>query len=327
VILAATRDGVTVATPDGPAGWTVVDGLPGEDVRCVAIGSGPRHDLYVGTQGHGIFRSDDRGRSWRPSGLDGRTVKVIAVSPSEAGTLYAGLKPPALAVSRDGGATWDELPAFASMRRWFWRQPAERPHTPYVSALAVSPSDPAVILAGIEAATVLRSPDAGRTWTRHWRGVALDCHAIRFHETDGSRAYVGSGTGASLSLDGGRTWKRHLDGLDRRYGWSVAVDPQDRARWYLCAAPVRTAHSADARAALFRSEGGGSWNRLTGGLPESFPTLVQLAADAATGELYAAQRSGEVWRSGDRGASWERQALTFESVRALAVETVHRDGT
>jgi photosystem II stability/assembly factor-like uncharacterized protein len=204
------------------------------------------------------------------------------------------------------------------MRRWFWRQPAEKPHTPYVSALAVSPSDPAVILAGIEAATVLRSPDAGRTWTRHWRGVALDCHAIRFHPADGSRAYVGSGTGASLSLNGGRTWRRHLDGLDHRYGWSIAVDPQDPDRWYLCAAPVRTAHSADARATLFRSEDGGPWHRLARGLPESFPTLVQLATDIGNGDVYAAQRSGEVWRSSDHGESWNREDLTFTSVRALA---------
>ncbi len=197
--------------------------------------------------------------------------------------------------------------------------PPRRPHTSYVQALAVAPSDPAVILAGIEAATVLRSADGGRTWTRNGRGVALDCHALCFHATDRVRAYVGAGTGASLSTDGGRTWRRVLDGLDRRYGWSVAADPSDPRRWYLCAAPMRSAHTADGRAALFLADGGDPWRRPSGGLTESFPTLAHLAADPVTGGVYAAQRSGEVWCSRDRGESWNRHEATFASVRAFTV--------
>ena len=308
-----------MAAPDQVGAWSTVDGLIGEDVRCLAVAATDPPILYAGAQCRGVFRSDDRGRSWREAGLHGRIVKSLAVSPAEPGTLYAGLKPAAFAVSRDGGGTWAELESFARMRRWFWWQPAEKPHAPYVQALAVSPSDPAVILAGIEAATVLRSADGGRTWTRHWRGVALDCHSLCFHATDGSRAYVGSGTGASLSLDGGRTWARVLDGLDRRYGWSVAADPNDADRWYLCAAPMRSAHTANARAALFSADKGGPSRRLSAGLPESFPTLVHLATDPVTGDVYAAQRSGEVWRSRDRGDSWARHEATFASVRAFAV--------
>src|SRR5262249_9655624 len=144
--------------------WDVEFLLGDQDVRCLA--SDPLHSTvaYAGTQGRGVLRSADGGKTWRPAGLDGRIVKSLAVSRTEPGVVYAGTKPALVFRSRDGGKTWTELDAFRKIRsRWLWISPAEKPFTAYVQALAVSPNEPGIVLAGIEAGAVVRSSDDGQT--------------------------------------------------------------------------------------------------------------------------------------------------------------------
>jgi hypothetical protein len=227
-LVAATRSGIAVADEAEP--WRIEKTLEGEDVRSLVVAS-PACRLFAGTQGNGVFRSEDTGATWSRAGLAGEIVKALAVGPD--GAVYAGTKPPALFVSRDAGERWLELEGFRAMRRWYWGQPAQRPHTPYVQALAVSPIRAGTILAGIEAFRVLRSDDGGQSWIRLRRGVSIDCHDLTFHPADGDRVYEGAGLGASTSSDAGRTWTRAAAGLDRRYVMSLAVDPADPNRWYV----------------------------------------------------------------------------------------------
>jgi photosystem II stability/assembly factor-like uncharacterized protein len=271
--------------------------------------------MYAGTQGRGVFRSDDGGATWSPSGLERAIVKALAVGSD--GAVYAGTKPPGLHVSYDAGETWSELEAFRAVRRWYWRQPAEKPHTPYVQALAVSPAD-GTILAGIEAFRILRSEDGGRTWVRLRRGVCLDCHDLAFHPLRGEHVYEGAGLGASWSRDGGRTWSRATAGLDRRYILSVAADAADPELWYAGAARIRAAHTANSRACLFRWAGT-RWEKLAGGLPDELEHLPTALVSPQPGVVYAGLRDGTVWRSADRGDSWARLAVAFDGLRRLAV--------
>jgi len=146
--------------------------MAGQDVRCLAID--PQHPalVYAGTQGNGVLRSDDGGKTWRAAGPAGRIVKSLAVSRTKPGVVYAGTKPALVFVSRDGGQTWEELAGFRRIfSRRFWLSPAEKPFTAYVQALALSPMEPGVAPAGIEAGAVVRSSDGGRTWSGHRRGA------------------------------------------------------------------------------------------------------------------------------------------------------------
>jgi photosystem II stability/assembly factor-like uncharacterized protein len=247
-------------------------------------------------------------------------VKALAVSGVASGLVYAGTKPPRLFRSADAGESWDECPAFARMRRWWWWQPAETPHTPYVSTLAASPTDAGVIVAGIEAAKLLRSSDGGATWTHIGRGVAADAHELAFHPRDGRHVYLAAGFGASLSTDGGATWAKLRSGLDRRYGFCLVPDPDDPGSAYLGAAPMRTAHTSNARACLFKL-GGGSWTKLQGGLPRE---LAQLPYAIATSPLepqtvYAGLGDGMIWHSQDRGGAWTVLPVDLAGVRRLAI--------
>jgi photosystem II stability/assembly factor-like uncharacterized protein len=313
-LVAATRRGIAVAeqAAAGRVDRTTLD----EDVRSLAADPSRPGRVYAGTQGRGVFRSDDGGETWSPAGLQRRLVKALAVGPD--GAVLAGTKPPAVFVSHDAGVNWHELESFRPLRRWYWWQPAEKPHTPYVQALAVSPAGEGTILAGIEAFRILRSADGGRTWMRLRRGVCLDCHDLAFHPVHGQHVYAGAGLGASWSRDGGLTWSRATVGLDRRYILSIAVDPHDPELWYAGAARMRTAHGVHSHACLFRWAAG-RWEKLGGGLPAELEHLPTALTSPLPGIVYAGLRDGTVWGSSDRGDTWARVPVAFDGLRRLVV--------
>jgi photosystem II stability/assembly factor-like uncharacterized protein len=189
VFVSTTWRGISRAERTGGS-WTVSSLLKEEATRSLA--SSKEGLILVGTQGNGVRRSDDAGVSWTPSGLDGMIVKSLAISPADPRVVYAGTKLPRIFKSENGGRDWGELAGFRQVRKWWWRQPAERPSVPYVSALAPAPADPDVIVAGIEAGAVLRTDDGGASWHGHLTGAVRDCHVLAFHR---SAPYVYEGGG------------------------------------------------------------------------------------------------------------------------------------
>lgn len=97
--LATTGNGLARASREADGEWSVEFLLSDENVRCLAADPAHLDAVYAGTQGSGVLRSSDRGRTWQPAGLDGQIVKGLAVSRAEPGAVYAGTKPPCLFVS------------------------------------------------------------------------------------------------------------------------------------------------------------------------------------------------------------------------------------
>src|SRR6266568_1224786 len=118
--ISTTGRGIARAALNADSAWSVEHLLAELDVRCLAVDPLNHAVVYAGTQGGGVLRSDDKGRTWRPAGLNGQIVKALAVSSTEPGIVYAGTKPTQVFVSRDGGLAWTELTAFRQARRWFW---------------------------------------------------------------------------------------------------------------------------------------------------------------------------------------------------------------
>jgi len=316
--LAGTEHGIARAAQTGEE-WVVQQTLAGRRVRCVAVDDGA---IYAGTHGDGVHRSDDGGLSWTPSGIPGAVVTALGVAPSEPGIVYAGTKPAGLFVSRDGGANWRELRAFRRIRgRWLWASPAERPYVAYVQAISVSPTDPRVLLAGIEAGAVVRSTDGGESWSGHRRRATRDCHGLTFHAHDGRFAYEAGGLGAAVSGDAGQTWTRPKTGLDRRYCWAVAADPAQPDLWYVSAAPgpIKAHRGHDAQAFIFRSHGGGPWQKLAGGLPQPLASMPYALVAPRPNELYAALANDEIWHSTNAGDTWTQLPLTLKHDRGAIV--------
>ncbi len=310
------------AERDGGGAWQTSVVFPELDVRCLAVGKAGGASVWAGTQGEGVWMSDDRGQTWRPCGLQGKVVKALAVSPHDPQHVFAGTKPALIYVSRDGGATWRELEGFRQIPwRWLWMSPAEPPFiTAYVHAISVSPTDPEVILAGIEYGALVRSEDGGKTWQGHRPGALRDCHGLTFHSRDGSWAYE-SGSGrrpGSVSRDGGQTWRQPGDKVDHTYGWACAADPDRPEIWYVSASTgPGDAHSWDhANAHIYRVTGATGWEKLAGGLPEPMdhlPTSLQ-TVPGFPGHIYAGLSNGDIWFSANHGEEWNRLDLNLKGI-------------
>jgi len=317
VFISTTSQGLMRVECRGNGQWHTELVLAGQSVQCLAADPLNSNIVYAGTRSSGVLKSEDRGETWQAAGLSGTVVKSLAVSPLEPGVIYAGTKPPGIFVSHNRGQDWTELDRFHKMRRWFWFTPAEA-GAPYVQALALSPTDPNVIVAGIEYGAVLRSADAGKTWQGHQRRALRDCHSLTFHAAKGSWVYEGggSGRGAAFSQDAGITWTQPK-GLDRHYGWACAADPVRPEVWYVSAAPLFVFPHFNkypighfdgyAHACIFRATGGAGWQKLGGGLPQplDYMPYALLTDSAAPGHLYAGLSNGDVWFSAHYGDSWQ----------------------
>ena len=116
------REGGVRRTRDGGREW-VDCGLPSPDVFSVAV-SPVDGAVYAGTEPSALFRSDDRGETWRE--LEGLLelpsrptwsfpprpwtshVRWIAPSPHDADVILVGIELGGLMRSTDGGETWQD---------------------------------------------------------------------------------------------------------------------------------------------------------------------------------------------------------------------------
>jgi photosystem II stability/assembly factor-like uncharacterized protein len=188
-----------------------------------------------------LFRSDDRGNSWKvvsgelSRGIDRNTLPVmgrvwpadavaknastsfygngttIAESPVVEGLLYVGTDDGLVHVSEDGGTTWRKIESFPGV-----------PAMTYVSRLEASRSRADVVYAAFDnhkkgdfKPYLLRSDDRGRTWT----SIAGDLpegevvYAVTEDGKEPGLLFAGCEFGAYFSLDGGGHWIKLKGGM------------------------------------------------------------------------------------------------------------------
>jgi photosystem II stability/assembly factor-like uncharacterized protein len=312
VFLSGFSQGVVRAAAGEEGEWLVQSTLADVDVSCLAEDALRPGVVYAGSREQGIFRSEDGGVEWKAIGMEGHIVKSLAVSPHDSRVIFAGTKPALIFRSEDGGRNWHELEGFRRIpNRWWWFSPADgRDYRAYVMQISVSPTEPDVLIAGVELGAVVRSEDGGETWSRHLSGTLRDCHSLKFHSKDGNWAYEAGGTGggAAYSQDGGRTWVKAKKGLEKSYGIVCAADGLKPEVWYVAVAPSPfNAFGEDPEIYLYRWDGGAGWTRIGWGEHPLKETPTALAVSGReSGHLYAGLKNGEVWRSPDYGENWDR---------------------
>ena len=174
------------------------------------------HPLLAGTH-LGLFRSDDRGQTWRllAPRVSGVNIRSL-VRDAETGALYAATREHGVIESRDEGGRWQSV-----MRGLPGRD---------VQALALDEGSPRILYAWVTRVGLFRREHAGGRWIRLSESAPrLDVASLAVHPTDAARLYVGTGRGVWLSEDGGRHWHFLPSGLPRRIG-AVAVVPGPPAR-------------------------------------------------------------------------------------------------
>jgi photosystem II stability/assembly factor-like uncharacterized protein len=318
--------GISHAVRTSNDGWQVAHRLENTQVHCLCLDPHQAGVIYAGTQDQGILRSDDGGVTWQPLGLSDQVIRALAVAPTQPGVIYAGTRPVRLFKSDDGGNRWGELREFQRVRGWWWFSPADKPYTAYVQAIALSPTDPNVVVVGIELGGVLLSADGGQTWSRHRRCALRDCHSMVFHVSAGNWVYEcgGSGGGVAVSQDAGMTWRKFKAGLDVHYGWTINADPENPQLIYasLAPGPFKAHVDGKAEAFIFRSRDGGAWEKLGGGLsqPLRYMPYALLIDPTAPGHVYAGLSNGDIWHTTDYGDHWEKLPFNLGGIhRALVM--------
>jgi hypothetical protein len=250
-------------TRDGGRSWEDC-GLPEPGVFSIAVSAGDAA-VYAGTEPSRLFRSDDRGESWRELetllDLPSRPswsfpprpwtshVRWIAPSPHDGDLLLVGIELGGLMRSTDGGATWQD------------HRPGAQPD---VHSLTWHPRerDRAYEAGGGGSAF---TEDAGETW----------------HAADDGR-------------DRNYTWSVAVDPDDPEL-WYVSAST----------GPFAAHGRGDPQARIYRRRPGEPWQALGGGLPEPIPAMPyalvaadgRLFAGLADGQIWASGDRGDSWRA------------------------------
>lgn len=243
--------------------WTVVGkpetGLPNGQTRCLLMDpTSPRGNrtLYVTCNGHGIYKSEDDGASWRAvnKGLPEPAVKHpcrIVMNPEDTEHLRVALggNPPSgsgIYQTRNGGENWTSVgqtilsgsPApFADLKD-FRADPSDFDTLYICQRQKYDRSlDPPVQFPG----GLFKSTDGGRTWEMIFEYHFTSCIAVS--PFDSNILYVGTtdhpyhdanwAEGVLKSTDGGKTWQQEVDGLTCWNISCISIDPRDASRLYI----------------------------------------------------------------------------------------------
>ena len=263
------------------------------------------------------------GLKWRNIGpfRGGRSVASTGI-PGDPNTYLMGTCGGGIWRTEDAGVSWKNI------SDGFF-------NTGSVGAIAVAPSDPNVVYAGMgehairgvmtsHGDGVYKSTDGGDTWEHLGLEDSRHIAEIRIHPTNPDLVYVavqGAGYGPSeergvyRSPDGGKTWKKILY-IDENTGAAdLSMDIHNprvlyAGMWDHRRLPWQV-RSGGPGSGIHRSvDGGETWTKLSKGLPADLGKVSVDVSPANPDVVYAnVEAEGEkagVYRSNDGGKSWKQ---------------------
>ncbi len=261
-----------------------------------------------------------RFRSIGPSVVGGR-VNGFAVDPNDRAKYFIAVASGGVWKTVNAGTTW--TPVFDNYGSFS------------IGAIALDQKDTSVLWVGTGEHNsqrsvgygdgVYKSEDGGRSFRKVGLDKSEHIGKIAIDPRDGKVVYVaaqgplwsaGGDRGLYKTTDGGKTWKAVLSFSEHTGVTDVVLDPSNPDIVYAASWQRRrhfyTLINGGPESALHKStDGGATWTRLRGGLPAGDLGRIGIAVSPvdpnvvyATVEA-AAQGSG-IFRSGDKGATWER---------------------
>ena len=261
--LMGTTGGGIWKTNDAGNTWNnISDAYFGGSIGAVAVAESDPSVIYVGTgsacirgntsAGHGLYKSDDGGKTWHTIGLpDAGQVGKIIVHPKNADLVYVAALGHAFGAneergvfrSKDGGKTWEHVLALSD--------------TTGAVSLTINPQNPREIYAGMWRAErkpwslisggdqggVYKTTDGGDTWKKLAGGLPTGLVgkvAVTVSPANPDRVWAimeaEPDGGVYRSDDGGHTWMRtNAENKLRQRAWyytHIMADPKDQNTVY-----------------------------------------------------------------------------------------------
>ena len=260
--------------------------------------------LYIATNGLGVWYSDDLGETLirmnsRMGMYSGNHIWALANDPSDPNTLLAGTNGGLFRLDR-ANKQWSHMPS-----------PMDERYK--ITALAFSPHNPDVMLAGTQFAAMYRSEDRGQTWRQLDLDIPEICSnknqsrftQIIFDPVDPRLAWAGVELDyVWRSTDGGVTWQKITKGIETEdiHGLSVS----NNGSRHLFAATDRGIHVSN--------DDGESWKKGTVNSPSEYMRAVVPRADQR-GVVFLTNGDGppgswgRLMRSRNNGKHWEQVEL------------------
>ena len=264
------------------------------------------------------------GLKWRligPAAASGR-VMSIAVNPHNKFEYYVGVASGGVWKTVNDGTTW--TPVF------------DKEGSYSIGWVTIDPNDSSVVWVGTGESNsqrsvsygdgIYRSDDGGKNWknlglkkSEHIGRVVVDPRdsKVVYVAAEGPLWGPGGDRGLYKTVDGGKSWKAVLTISENTGVADVALDPSNPdivyASSYQRRRHVFTMIDGGPESAIYKStDAGATWNTITSGLPTvdlgriglavspADPNVVYAAVEAADGK-------GGIFRSNDKGATWEKR--------------------
>lgn len=277
--------------------------------------------ILAGTR-RGVFRSDDRGTTWRESsaGLTMAHVRWLVSHPAMPGRVFTGTEPAGIFISEDGGRTWQSCPEVEAMRREYgW----SLPYSPEAGCVRGLTFHGRRGYAAVEDGCVLISNNAGETWQLatgsrgrpdhfpHPKHIHSDVHSIEVHPHNPDWAAAPTGGGFFMSFDGGQSWENRYPRCYSRAVWWDPTDPD-----HLILGP---ADGVDRLGRIEETHDRGlTWQTASAGLEIPWPAHMVERFAQVDDQLFAILSNGHLLTKPLSALEWETILPEISHVNAVA---------
>jgi photosystem II stability/assembly factor-like uncharacterized protein len=302
-LLAMLMLGSICAAGAGTRQWAVL-GPDGGDVRSLAFDPHDPNRIFLGTSTGVIFVSEDGGHRWarfaKLGSGDDYVLDHIAVDPHNSETIFVSAwsvqdqSAGEIFRSNNGGKDWEPLSAM---------------HGKSVRAMAVSASDPKVIVAGALDG-VYRSRDGGNVWEHISDTGIKNIESIAVDPKDASVVYAGTWHLAWKTSDGGAHWQHINKGMiDDSDVFSIIVSSANSSEVF-----------ASACSGIYKSTSGGDHFEKIQGIPFSARRTRVLKQDPSNPAVVYAGTTEGLWKSVDEGKTWKHMTTSEVVVNDVLID-------
>jgi photosystem II stability/assembly factor-like uncharacterized protein len=269
--------------------WAVL-GPDGGDVRSLAYDPHDPNRIFLGTSTGVIFVSEDGGHNWsrfaKLGSGDDYVLDHIAIDPKNPKTIFVS------AWSVQDQSAGDIFRTHNGGKEW---EPLSAMHGKSVRAMALSTSDPKIVVAGALDG-VYRSRDGGNHWEHISDAGVKNIESIAVDPKDPNVVYAGTWHLAWKTSDGGASWQHINKGMiDDSDVFSIIVSSANPSEVF-----------ASACSGIYKSTSGGDQFQKIQGIPFTARRTRVLKQDPSNPAVVYAGTTEGLWKSVDEGKTWKR---------------------